>query len=114
MKTSFNPIHYWQTLMISSPEKFDNISKLFLIKKKLVTKSDELLHLKKNFSEKNTLYRYLNQIYVRRQKLIEKMNTCDVLKDQLIKQKKLRNELKLNKDECENRTEKSIINLLRK
>jgi len=115
MKTKSNHIHYYHTLMINSPEKFNNISKLFLIKKKLVKKSNELLYLKKIFYEKNTLYRYLNQIYQRRQKLIEKMNTNDVLKDQLIKQKQLRNKLKLNKDECENGTEKlsSIINLRR-
>jgi GTP-binding protein EngB required for normal cell division len=99
--------------MISSPEKFNNISKLFLIKKKLVKKSNEVLDLKKIFYEKNTLYRYLNQIYLRRQKLIEKMDKCSMLKDQLMKQKKLRNEMTLNKDEYDSRTEKSITNLFR-
>jgi len=99
--------------MISSPEKFNNISKLFLIKKKLVKKSNEVLDLKKIFYEKNTLYRYLNQIYLRRQKLIEKMDKYSILKDQLMKQKKLRNEMTLNKDEYDSRTEKSIKNLFR-
>jgi hypothetical protein len=101
MKTNSNHIHYWHTLMISSPYKFNNIAKLILIKKKLVKKSNELLYLKQIFHEKRTLYRYLNHIYIRRQKFIQKINTCDVLKEHLSKQKKLRNELKLNKDEYE-------------
>jgi hypothetical protein len=91
--------------MINSPEKFNNISKLFLIKKKLVQKSNEILDLKKIFREKNTLYRYLNQIYGRRQKLIDKMDVSHMLKGQLIKQRKLRNQWKLNNDEYESRTE---------
>jgi hypothetical protein len=87
--------------MISSPDKFNNIAKLVLIKKKLVKKSNEILYLKQIFHEKQTLYRYLNHIHKRREKFIQKINTCDVLKEHLSKQKKLRNELKLNKDEYE-------------
>jgi hypothetical protein len=89
MKKTRNPIHYWHTFAISSPDKFDNILKLFLLKKKLVHKSNELVNLKKIFHEKDTLYRYLNRIYTRREKLVQKMNTYDVLlKDQMIKRKK--------------------------
>jgi hypothetical protein len=89
MKKTRNPIHYWHTFTISSPDKFDNILKLFLLKKKLVHKSNELLNLKKIFHEKDTLYQYLNRIYTRREKLVQKMNTYDVLlKDQMIQRKK--------------------------
>jgi hypothetical protein len=108
MKTNSNSIHYYHTLMINSPEKFNNISKIFLIKKKLVKKSNEVLFLKKIFYEKNILYRYLNQIYQRRQKIIEKMNINDVINDQLIKQKQLRNQMKLDR-----REKSSITNLHR-
>lgn len=72
MKNNSNYIHYWPILMISSPEKFDKISKLLLIKKKLVHKSNELSQLKQFFHQKNTLYHYLNRISIRRQRLIEK------------------------------------------
>jgi hypothetical protein len=87
MKNDSNSIHYWQTLMISSPDRFDKIFKLLLIKKKLVQKSNELLQLKQIFRQKNTLYHYLNRISIRRQRLIEKVDTY---KDQWIKQKTLR------------------------
>lgn len=87
LKTNSNHIHYWDTLRINSSEKFNNLSKLFLIKTKLVKKSNELSYLKKIFHEKNTLYRYLNQIYLKRQKFIDKNNTYDMYKDQSMKQK---------------------------
>ncbi|CAF0984054.1 unnamed protein product [Rotaria sordida] len=89
MKKNFNHIHYWYMFMISSPDKFNNISKLFLIKKKLVHKTNEFINLKKIFNEKKILYRYLNQIYIRRQKLYEKINAYDVFKNKFIKQNKL-------------------------
>ncbi|CAF2062154.1 unnamed protein product [Rotaria magnacalcarata] len=75
MNKTSNHIHYWHILMASSPDKFNNISKLFLIKKKIVHKTDELVKLKKFFREKEILYHYLNQIYERREKLREK-NKC--------------------------------------
>jgi hypothetical protein len=87
MKNDSNYIHYWQTLMVSLPDRFDKIFKLLLIKEKLVQKSNELLQLKQIFRQKNTLYHYLNRISIRRQRLIEKV---DAYKDQWIKQKTLR------------------------
>ena len=65
-----NPIHHWQTLMITSPETFDKLSKILFIKKKLVNKSNELVRLKEIFREKSTLCRYLNGISQRRELLI--------------------------------------------
>ncbi|CAF5089037.1 unnamed protein product, partial [Rotaria sp. Silwood1] len=59
MKKNFNHIHYWHIFMISAPDKFNNISKLFLLKKKFVHKTNELINLKKIFYEKETLYRYI-------------------------------------------------------
>ncbi|CAF4388597.1 unnamed protein product, partial [Rotaria sp. Silwood2] len=89
MKKNSNHMYYWHIFMMSSPDKFNNVSKLFLIKKKIVHKTNELINLKKIFFEKETLHRYLNQIYLRRQKLYEKLNSHNVLKNKLIKEKKI-------------------------
>ena len=90
MKKTANHIHDGRTFRINLSDKFDNISKLFLLKKKLVSKSNELVDLKNIFHEKDMLYRYLNQIYIRREKLIQKTNTHDVLlKGQLNKHRKI-------------------------
>ncbi|CAF3038507.1 unnamed protein product [Rotaria sp. Silwood2] len=89
MKKNSNHMYYWHIFMMSSPDKFNNVSKLFLIKKKIVHKTNELINLKKIFFEKETLHRYLNQIYLRRQKLYEKLNSNNVLKNKLIKEKKI-------------------------
>ncbi|CAF1478249.1 unnamed protein product [Adineta steineri] len=75
INTNLNHIHYWHTIKISSPDTYNNISKLFLIKTKLTQKFNELLNLKKMFHEKQTLYHYLNHIYIRRKKLTQKIHT---------------------------------------
>ncbi|CAF1454012.1 unnamed protein product [Adineta steineri] len=75
INTNLNHIHYWHTIKISSPDTYNNIAKLFLIKTKFTQKFNELLNLKKMFYEKQTLYHYLNHIYIRRKKLIQKIHT---------------------------------------
>ena len=87
MKKDSNHMHHWHVLMMSSPDQFNNISKLLLIKKKLVSKTNELMDLRKIFFEKEALYRYLNEIYMKRQKLLQKKNAYNALKSQLINQK---------------------------
>lgn len=79
MKTNSNHAHSWNLSMITSSYQFNSESKLFLLKKKLVNKTNELVNLKRIFHEKEVLYRYSNQIYTRRQKLYEKMNKTNVL-----------------------------------
>lgn len=66
-----NHIHHWHTLKITSPETFDKLSKMVLIKKKLVDKSNELARLKEIFQQKATLSRYLSSISRRRERLIK-------------------------------------------
>lgn len=78
MKIPPNHIHYLNTIKSSSPDRFNSISKLFLLKKKIVHKTDELKNLKRIFHEKEILYGYLNQIHSRRVKLLLKSsNTID-------------------------------------
>ncbi|CAF4205734.1 unnamed protein product, partial [Adineta steineri] len=77
INTNLNHIHYWHTIKISSPDTYNNISKLFLIKTKLTQKFNEFLNLKKMFHEKQTLYHYLNRIYIRRKKLIQKIHISE-------------------------------------
>ena len=69
-KVNSNEVHHWQRLKVSSPVDFGNLSKLYLIKKKLVKKYNELSSLKRLFYEKQTLYHHFDQIYTRRKKLI--------------------------------------------
>ncbi|CAF1135786.1 unnamed protein product [Adineta ricciae] len=68
-KTNSNEMHHWQKLKINSPVEFDNLSKLYLTKKKLAKKYHELCSLKRLFYEKQTLCHYFDQIYTRRKKL---------------------------------------------
>ena len=63
--------------MISSPDQFNDIAKLFLIKKKLVQKCNELSSLKSIVNEKATLYRYLSQMEHRRQLLLDRTRLPD-------------------------------------
>lgn len=86
-----NPIHYWRTLMIGAPEKFNELSKLFFIKKKLVIKSNELTRWKTIFHEKKTLYQYLNKIYTRRQVLGYRLLEQKQVRSKEIRQRNGRN-----------------------
>lgn len=70
-KTGTNSMHHWHVLKIQSPAGFDDLSKLFAVKKKLVQKGAELSHLRRIFHEKQSLYRHLNDIHRRRQALLE-------------------------------------------
>ncbi|CAF0967185.1 unnamed protein product [Adineta ricciae] len=68
-KNNSNEVHHWQRLKVNSPVEFGNLSKLYLTKKKLVKKYNELFSLKRLFYEKQTLCHYFDQIYIRRKKL---------------------------------------------
>ena len=58
-------VYYWHSLMISAPDEYNRIAKLFLIKSQLVDRSHELASLKRVVSEKEMLCHYLTHIHRR-------------------------------------------------
>ncbi|CAF1111292.1 unnamed protein product [Didymodactylos carnosus] len=88
-----NHVHYWRTLMITSPDQYNLLRKFFILKKKLVVKTSKLTKLKVIYDEKQMLCVNLNDIYQRRENIIKKTNSKNNLKMKLTKQKRVRQQL---------------------
>ena len=64
-----NVLHHSNALQMQSTTLFDQMMKIFLIKKKLIEKSNEIVSLRTVFNEKYFLYQQLARIYSRREKI---------------------------------------------
>jgi hypothetical protein len=74
MKQMNHADHSQHSMLSETFDRHDDLSKVLLIRKLLVRKSNELSTIKVIVNEKESLYRYLNGIYSRRQILADRLS----------------------------------------